>query len=280
MATFESVSCEILLNVYDLHDSNSTLHAMGLGFYHTGVQIRDHEYSFSDIGISRTRPRLPEFGAFREQIVIGTFHRGMGEINNVISMMARGQFAPATYNVATLNCNHFSDALCFALLEKNIPAWSNRVAGIGSTILPASTLQSVITGGNPQTNAPASTTTSANKTGASNNGSNFAAPGAVRSPVDPLQQQRNASTMVEGGGVGGGGEGSNSWMTSIVSWFSGGSNSDSSISPTTPVPGNSSSSSNLTREGGARNAATTGTKKELTDKQKALLQKVKGGGNA
>ncbi len=281
MAVYESVSCEVFLNVYDLHDSNSALHSLGMGLYHTGVQIRDHEYSFSDIGVSRTRARLPEFGSFREQIVMGVFHRGIGEINNIITAMASGPFAPTTYNLTSFNCNHFSDALCFALLEKNIPPWINRMAGIGSAILPAGTLESV-TGGNQQSTAP---TTSKTANAPGNSGS-FAALGAVRSPTDPLQQPRKEATSSESVGDGN----SSNWAASIFSWFSGsssssGCNSDSSSTSvpakngTLPaVPGRNATTNSDSNK--SATAAVVGPKKELTDKQKELLQKVKKGGSA
>ena len=37
---------EVYLNVYDLNDNNEYLYHIGLGFYHTGVQIGREEYTF------------------------------------------------------------------------------------------------------------------------------------------------------------------------------------------------------------------------------------------
>jgi len=37
---------EVFLNVYDLHENNDTFYPIGLGFYHSGVQIGRDEYTF------------------------------------------------------------------------------------------------------------------------------------------------------------------------------------------------------------------------------------------
>ena len=129
-----SVSLEIFLNVYDLHESISMLSSVGLGLFHTGVEIKGVEFSFSNHGISRSRPKLPEFGNFREQIHIGTFDEGMEFVNSMVAALSSTDFKPGTYDVITRNCNHFSNALCMSLCSTGIPAWVNRAASIGAAV--------------------------------------------------------------------------------------------------------------------------------------------------
>ena len=43
--------------MYDLHESNSWLQHVGLGMYHSGVEIGGVEYTFSEAGISQHPPR-------------------------------------------------------------------------------------------------------------------------------------------------------------------------------------------------------------------------------
>lgn len=43
--------------VYDLHQSNSWLQHVGLGMYHSGVEIGGVEYTFSEAGIGHHPPR-------------------------------------------------------------------------------------------------------------------------------------------------------------------------------------------------------------------------------
>ena len=125
---------DIYLNIYDLHGSNSLFGHLGLGLYHTGVEIADKEYSFSNQGIARTNPQLPEFGVFKEKIKIGTFNLDMEFLASTLASLAATDFSPNTYNIITKNCNHFSNALCISLCGVGIPTWINRAASIGSTL--------------------------------------------------------------------------------------------------------------------------------------------------
>lgn len=257
--------CEVFLNVYDLHDSNGALHTVGMGFYHTGVEVRGWEYSFSDSGIHRTRPRLPEFGNFREQISMGIYTGSINEVNNVVTSMGCERFAPGRYNLTSLNCNHFSDALCQLLTAQRIPDWINRMAGIGSTFAP--------TVSKPNTNNATS----------SSGGTSFAAPGVVSSPTDPVpvksttaglpvtkssssSTRADESKTADGGSV---------WTSSLFSWFGGGGASSSNNSIATSSAG--ATTTPVTATTTKSKAAGETTKKELTEKQKALLQKMKGG---
>lgn len=130
----DQAGIDILVNVYDLHDSNTYLYGIGTGFYHTGVQIQDFEYCFSSHGVVRTRPQDAGLGKFRESIHMGKFHGSMRVIKEIIVQMRKGVFAPGKYNLLRLNCNHFTDALVVNLLDKHIPTWVNRLAEMGSAI--------------------------------------------------------------------------------------------------------------------------------------------------
>lgn len=125
---------DIIVNVYDLHDSNSYLYCIGTGFYHTGVQIEGFEYCFSSHGVVRTRPRNAGVGKFRETILMGKFFGTMRVIKEIIIQMRKGTFAPGKYNLVSLNCNHFTDALVNNLLDTHIPPWVNRLAEVGTTL--------------------------------------------------------------------------------------------------------------------------------------------------
>ena len=130
---------DIRLNVYDLPNAartNAMLNTLGIGLYHSGVEINSVEYSFSAGGISRTTPRLPEFGVFKESIVIGRFTGSLNDVYLQIDRL-RGTFRQGSYDLLLLNCNSFSDALCFALVDQHIPEWVNRAANIAASIAPA-----------------------------------------------------------------------------------------------------------------------------------------------
>ncbi len=40
---------KVILNVYDLHDSNDIYYPWGLGLYHSGVQIGRDEFTFGKV---------------------------------------------------------------------------------------------------------------------------------------------------------------------------------------------------------------------------------------
>ncbi|KAH0559812.1 hypothetical protein GP486_003668 [Trichoglossum hirsutum] len=51
---------------------------------------------------------------------------------NVYDLLpASEEFLGTSYNLLTLNCNHFTSHLCRALTSRHAPAWLNRAASIG-----------------------------------------------------------------------------------------------------------------------------------------------------
>ncbi len=128
---------KVILNIYNLHNVNYYLHAIGLGFYHTGIQINDVEYSFgghdgSSTGVCECRPRtsFPE-GTFRNSLELGTTRLTSREIIGILDQL-KGDFPGNSYNVITRNCNHFSNEVSKRVLGKGIPGYVNRLACIGS----------------------------------------------------------------------------------------------------------------------------------------------------
>ncbi|CAM9603114.1 unnamed protein product [Choristocarpus tenellus] len=131
MASFQS-RC-IKVNVYDLHQSNSWLQHIGLGLYHSGVEIGGVEYTFSEAGVVQHAPRRVEgeHCRFKTSEVMGEFIGSANDLHGIIRSMCDDGFHAGSYNIARRNCNHFADELCFVLLGKRIPRWVNRAANIG-----------------------------------------------------------------------------------------------------------------------------------------------------
>ena len=46
----------------------------------------------------------------------------------------RGRFPASAYDLVQRNCNHFTDALVFALCGRHTPGWVNRAATVGSCV--------------------------------------------------------------------------------------------------------------------------------------------------
>ena len=244
----------IYLNIYDLPEQesrNEALQGVGVGFFHSGVEIRtergsQYEYSFSNAGIQRTRPQLAAFGHLREQIFMGRLDNDLGWFTEQVNNLGRVDFRPYMYNIVHRNCNHFSDAFCKVLLNKAIPEWVNRAAQIASTFA------------SKPTETPATST-----------GQAFAMPGVVKGP-DLSKYKDKGETRVtttaatppttstnDGGGGG------------IFSWIFGSSpttNTSAAASSSTPVVASSL---------GPPKKINPKAKKELTEKQQAALAKIK-----
>ena len=142
---------KVYLNVYDLTKVNGLLYPAGLGLNHTGVEVMGSEYSYATgVGIVESTPKEAPVGAtFRESIDLGSFEKG-GDLKHAIANLSR-EFGPRNYNLFTKNCNHFSNAIVFYLLEIDIPSHINRMADMGSYVsclLPKQVLEGAPVGGN------------------------------------------------------------------------------------------------------------------------------------
>ncbi|EFC50217.1 DUF862/DUF1000 domain-containing protein [Naegleria gruberi] len=118
---------KVYLNVYDLQKQQGFFsglqNSVGLGTYHSGVEIRNTEYMFSS----------EEYTTILE-------------LNNIINQL-KTSFKPSEYHPLRKNCNHFSNELCKILVGANIPSWVNRTSSVGSffsNFLPKKTEQSLI----------------------------------------------------------------------------------------------------------------------------------------
>ena len=242
----------VLLNVYDLPEqeaNNEALHNVGVGFYHSGIEVISDgchfEYSFSTAGISRTRPQLEGFGRLREQINMGDIEGGtLSFLTETMNGISSGQgFVPGAYHIVHRNCNHFSDVCCKALVNQGIPVWINRAANMAATF------------------------SSANKGGPATNGDkSLPMPGRVAAPTlnnkfsKTADGGRKSASSSRDGQTAALEEGGSS---SIFSWFFGSSSRSETAS--TPV-----------KKHPPPKKRDPSAKKELTEKQKAALAKIKG----
>lgn len=116
MASFgrrsSSQSDRVFLNVYDLNEqSNEYLYPLGLGVYHSGVEISGIEYTFAgESGIYEMTPKHAPPAKFRESIDLG-LSPGPREIANAIEELKKS-FKGTDYHVLNKNCNHFAGYDC------------------------------------------------------------------------------------------------------------------------------------------------------------------------
>ncbi|PRP84021.1 hypothetical protein PROFUN_08618 [Planoprotostelium fungivorum] len=136
----------VTLNIYDLHDVNDKVYCIGLGAFHSGVEVYGKEYAFGfhdrpTSGIWSAKPKEALFGkTLRISIDMGETKKTQGEMIDILDELA-GEWLGTSYHMLEMNCNHFSDTFCKRLLNgKGIPNYVNRLANISklfSCFIPA-----------------------------------------------------------------------------------------------------------------------------------------------
>lgn len=123
---------KVILNVYDLGNSNEYLYPIGLGTYHSGVQVHGKEWTFaSQAGVFNHAPKGAQGAVFRQSIVLGTTQMSSSEVTSLVATM-RPDWPGKQYHVIRKNCNSFASALSKQILGTDIPAWVNRMADLGN----------------------------------------------------------------------------------------------------------------------------------------------------
>ncbi len=118
--------------MYDLGEANEYLNPVGLGTYHSGLQVHGTEWTFASQAGIFSHPPKGANAPFRQSIVLGTTQMSSSEIASLTSTM-KPDWPGSSYHLVKKNCNSFSSALAKQILGKGIPGWVNRMADIGST---------------------------------------------------------------------------------------------------------------------------------------------------
>uniref|UniRef100_A0A914VZC3 PPPDE domain-containing protein n=1 Tax=Plectus sambesii TaxID=2011161 RepID=A0A914VZC3_9BILA len=132
----------VRLNVYDMYWLNEYASTVGIGVFHTGIEVYGVEYAygghpFAFSGIFDNTPQdaeeLGENFKFRESILVGETDFTAGDVRHMIQLMGH-EYKGDRYHLISKNCNHFTAALAKTLTGKDIPGWVNRLASISGSI--------------------------------------------------------------------------------------------------------------------------------------------------
>ncbi|CEP16540.1 hypothetical protein [Parasitella parasitica] len=138
----DSTKQHVFVNVYDMIQPNYITqfgyYALGVGVFHSGVEIGHKEYCFGghDIpnvtGVFVIEPRIgiPEL-MLKQTFDMGATTLSAKEIEELLLQLS-DEFTGSSYNLLTRNCNHFTEELVMKLTQKTIPAWINRAAKLGN----------------------------------------------------------------------------------------------------------------------------------------------------
>ncbi|CAH2061071.1 unnamed protein product, partial [Thlaspi arvense] len=131
----KSGSIPVYLNVYDLTPMNAYGYWLGLGVFHSGVEVNGVEFAFgahesSSTGIFEVEPKKCPGFTFRKSILVGKTDMVAKEVRVYMEKLAE-EYRGNKYNLITRNCNHFCNEVCIKLTQKQIPRWVNRLARLG-----------------------------------------------------------------------------------------------------------------------------------------------------
>jgi len=132
----------VILNIYDMYWTNQYTTLMGLGVFHSGVEIYGTEYAygghpFAFSGIFEITPKdsedLGEHYKYKQSILLGVTSFTKDEVSQAVSHLGC-DFKGINYHLMNKNCNHFASELTQLLCGKEIPTWVNRLAYMSTCI--------------------------------------------------------------------------------------------------------------------------------------------------
>ncbi|EER00704.1 conserved hypothetical protein, partial [Perkinsus marinus ATCC 50983] len=84
-----------------------------------------------ELGVYDCRPRDAPDARFKMSLDMGRTSLSMRQIEAALDKL-RDEYRGESYHIVKKNCNHFSDALCRAIIGRPLPPWVNRLAWWGS----------------------------------------------------------------------------------------------------------------------------------------------------
>jgi len=132
----------VILNIYDMFWTNDYTSSMGVGVYHSGLEIYGREYAYGGhpfpfSGIFDISPReageLGEQFRYKQSLHLGNTDFTQMEVEKIVETLGK-EYRGDRYHLMNRNCNHFTGAFSQILTGRDVPAWVNRLAYMSTCI--------------------------------------------------------------------------------------------------------------------------------------------------
>lgn len=132
----------VILNIYDMFWTNDYTANVGVGVYHSGLEVYGREYAYGGhpfpfSGVFDIRPReskeLGEQFKFKESLHLGYTDFTDQEVEKILEELGK-EFRGDKYHLMNRNCNHFTGSFSQILTGRDIPAWVNRLAYMSTCV--------------------------------------------------------------------------------------------------------------------------------------------------
>lgn len=132
----------VLINIYDMYWINEYTSSLGIGVFHSGVEVYGIEYAYGGhpfpfTGVFDIMPKdsesLGDQFKFKQTIQLGSTDFNPDDVKKIVDQLGK-DFRGDQYHLLNKNCNHFTTELTKILCGKELPSWVNRLAHISTCI--------------------------------------------------------------------------------------------------------------------------------------------------
>jgi len=123
---------KVTLHVYDIMTANKYVDCLGIGAYHTGVEVGGVEYAYGgntlveSTGVYEMMPKSHDVFLYKCSYEMGEIH-SKALLWQALTKLKK-KYRANQYDMLKRNCNHFTNELLIELVGRTLPRHLNRAA--------------------------------------------------------------------------------------------------------------------------------------------------------